>query len=254
MGVIGTGSSAIQSIPVIAGQAAELTVFQRTPNYSVPAWNGAISTELYADWDANRDDYRASVRGQAFAALTEAGERPAAAFSPAEQAAEFERRWQIGGLQRMSIFADVLVDTGANDVAANLMPGKIRSIVHDPETAEALVPKTYPIATKRMCVDTGHYATFNRPNVALVDLRATPIERITATGVRTSSGEYPLDALVLATGFDAMTGTLTRIDIRGRGGRSLGDKWSEGPRTYLGLMVAGFPNLFTVKGPGSPRC
>ena len=252
VGVIGTGSSAIQSIPVIAQQAAQLTVFQRTPNYSMPACNGPITPEKYTDWDANRDSYRAAARSQPLAALTETGARIAADFSRAEQVTEFARRWQIGGLQMMSLFADVLVDPEANKVAADLIAGQIRSLVHDSATAEKLVPSTYPVATKRMCVDTGYYATFNRPTVALVDLRVTPIERITANGVRTTAGDHPLDALVLATGFDAMTGTLSRIDIRGRGGQSLAAKWADGPRTYLGLSIAGFPNLFTVTGPGSP--
>ena len=252
VGVIGTGSSAIQAIPVIAEQAAQLTVFQRTPNYCAPAWNQPITPELYADWDANRDAYRADARGQMVAALFNPEERTAAEFTPAEQQAEFERRWQAGGLPMMSLFADVLTEPEANQVAADLMAAKIRSIVADPATAEKLIPKTYPIATKRLCVDTGYYATFNQPHVELVDLRETPIERITATGVRTRGGDYPLDALVLATGFDAMTGTLTRIDIRGRGGVALKDKWADGPHTYLGLTIAGFPNLFTVTGPGSP--
>ena len=250
VGVIGTGSSAIQSIPVIAEQAAQLTVFQRTPNYSIPAWNGPITAEQYADWDANRATYRATARSQGLAALSEAGERTAAEFSPDEQVAEFERRWQLGGLQMMSIFADVVLDPAANRVGADLMADKIRSLVDDPATAEALVPKTYPFTTKRLCVDTGYYATFNQPHVALVDLRETPIERVTASGVRTSGGEYPFDALVIATGFDAMTGTLERMDIRGRGGLALKDKWAHGPHTYLGLTIAGFPNLFIVTGPG----
>ena len=252
VGVIGTGSSAIQSIPVIAEQAAQLTVFQRTPNYCAPAWNAPIAPETYADWDANRDSYRAAARGQMVAALFDPEERTAAEMTPAEHEAEFARRWEKGGLPMMSMFADVLTEPDANQVAADLMARKIRSIVTDPATAEKLVPKTYPIATKRLCVDTGYYATFNRANVALVDLRETPIERITADGVRTAAGEVALDAIVLATGFDAMTGTLERMDICGRGGLSLKDKWAHGPLTYLGLTIAGFPNLFLVTGPGSP--
>ena len=252
VGVIGTGSSAIQSIPVIAEQAAHLTVFQRTPNYSMPAWNGPISSEEYADWDANRAAYRATARSQGFAALTGGSDRIAADFSPTEQRAEFERRWQIGGLPMMSIFADVLVEPAANRAAAVLMADKIRSLVDDPATADKLIPNSYPIGTKRLCVDTGYYATFNRPSVALVNLNETPIDRITAQGVRTAAGEVALDAIVLATGFDAMTGTLERMDIRGRGGLKLKDKWAHGPLTYLGLTIAGFPNLFVVTGPGSP--
>ncbi len=252
VGVIGTGSSAVQTIPVIAEQAAQLTVFQRTPNYCAPAWNGPIAPEQYADWDANRDAYRADARGQMVAALFNPEERTAAEMTPAEQQAEFARRWQAGGLPMMSLFADVLENPEANQVAANLMAGKIRSIVSDPATADKLTPKTYPIATKRLCVDTGYYATFNRSNVALVDLHETPIERVTPGGICTSAGEIALDAIVIATGFDAMTGTLERMDIRGRGGVALKDKWADGPHTYLGLTIAGFPNLFIVTGPGSP--
>jgi cation diffusion facilitator CzcD-associated flavoprotein CzcO len=252
VGVIGTGSSAVQSIPVIAEQAAQLTVFQRTPNYCAPAWNQPVTPGQYADWDANRDAYRADARSQSVAALFHPSERTAAEYTPEEQQAEFERRWEHGGLPMMSLFADVLTEPEANKVAADLMAGKIRSIVSDPATADKLIPKTYPIATKRLCVDTGYYATFNRPNVELVDLRETPIERITSAGIETSAQEYPLDAIVLATGFDAMTGTLERIDIRGRGALALKDKWADGPRTFLGLTIAGFPNLFTVTGPGSP--
>lgn len=252
VGVIGTGSSAVQTIPIIAEQAALLTVFQRTPNYCAPAWNGPITPEHYADWDANRDAYRATARGQMVAALFDAEERTAAEMSPAEHEDAFARRWQKGGLPMMSLFADVLTEPTANQVAADLMARKIRNIVSDAATADKLVPKTYPIATKRLCVDTGYYATFNRANVTLVDLRETPIERADADGIRTSAGTIALDAIVIATGFDAMTGTLERMDIRGRGGLALRDKWAHGPLTYLGLTIAGFPNLFIVTGPGSP--
>ncbi len=250
--VIGTGSSAIQSIPVIAEQAAQLTVYQRTPNYSVPAWNGPISDETHADWDANRDAYRAAARLQGIAANVDAGEALALETPLAEVHAEFERRWAIGGFTVATGFADTGVDLAANKIAADFVAGKIRGIVADPVTAEKLIPKSYPFATKRLCVDTGYYATFNRANVALVDLTETPIETLTPAGIRTSAGETAFDAVVLATGFDAMTGTLAKIDIRGRGGVPLAEKWAHGPLTYLGLMVAGFPNLFLITGPGSP--
>ena len=252
VGVIGTGSSAVQTIPLVAEQAAQLTVFQRTPSYCSPAHNAPIDPAEYVDWDANRDAYRAAARAEPVAARFDTRETLALETPPEECSAELERRWAIGGLQLTSGFADSLSDPQANKVAADFVADKIRATVQDPATAERLIPTTYPIATKRMCVDTGYYATFNRPNVELVDLRATPIERVTASGIRTSAGEFPLDAIVFATGFDAMTGALERIAIRGRDGRSLADAWAHGPRTYLGLTVAGFPNLFTVTGPGSP--
>ena len=252
VGVIGTGSSAVQTIPLVAEQAAQLTVFQRTPSFCAPAWNAPIAPEEQADWDTNRDEYRAKARAEPAAALFNTAERLALETPAEERTAELERRWTIGGLQLPYGFADTATVGEANAVAADFVADKIRGIVADAEVAERLTPRTYPIATKRMCVDIGYYATFNRPNVELVDLRTTPIERVTASGIRTSAGNYPLDTIILATGFDAMTGALERIDIRGRGGQALKDKWAEGPRTYLGLTVAGFPNLFTVTGPGSP--
>ena len=250
--VIGTGSSAIQSIPLIAEQAAQLTVYQRTPNYSSPAWNGPVGAEQYADWDTNRDAYRALARTQPVAALFEYNDNLALETPPDVREAEYERRWKIGGIQMVAAYADLGADAAANKTAADFFAAKIRTIVKDPEIATRLIPTTYAVGTKRLCVDTGYYDTFNRPNVALADLREAPIEAITATGIRTAAGETAFDAIVFATGFDAMTGTLDRIDIRGRGGQALHDKWAEGPRNYLGLMVEGFPNLFMITGPGSP--
>jgi cyclohexanone monooxygenase len=169
-----------------------------------------------------------------------------------ERAQEYERRWAIGGFAIGGAFADLLVNRQANDTAAEFVADKIRSIVRDPATAEKLVPKTYPLGSKRICVDTGYYEVFNRDNVTLVDISEAPIKEITGKGLRTAQGAYEFDVLILAIGFDAMTGALSRIDIRGRGGVSLKDAWAAGPRTYLGLTVAGFPNLFIVTGPGSP--
>jgi cation diffusion facilitator CzcD-associated flavoprotein CzcO len=252
VGIIGTGSSAIQSIPIIAEQADTLTVFQRTPNYSMPAHNGPLGDELVADWTANRAHYRAEGRNTIGGFLNEANENLAMETPDAVRRAEFERRWQIGGFALLSAYADTGIDPVANGYVADFVAGKIRSIVEDPKVAALLTPRDHPFATKRPCVDTGYYATFNRDNVALIDLRATPIERFTASGIRTSGGDFDFDAVVLATGFDAMTGALDRIDIRGRGGVRLKDQWAEGPKTFLGLMVAGFPNLFTITGPGSP--
>jgi cyclohexanone monooxygenase len=253
VGVIGTGSSAVQSIPVIAEQAAEVVVFQRTPNFSAPAHNGPLDQRVVADWATNRTQYRQEAR------MTNAGiravgarEQLASEASEEERIQEFERRWKQGGFALLGAYGDLIVDPAANETAAEFVRGKIRQIVKDPKVAEKLTPTSYPIGTKRMCVDTGYYETFNRPNVRLVDLREEPIEAIAPDGVRTTAGLHELDAIVYAIGFDAMTGALTRIDIRGRGGVSLAEQWAEGPRTYLGLMVAGFPNLFLVTGPGSP--
>jgi cyclohexanone monooxygenase len=253
VGVIGTGSSAIQSIPQIAAQADHVWVFQRTPNYSVPAHNGPRDAKTAADWKANRADRRAAQRVSSVGFIAhDPNDQSALAVSDEERRAIFEDRWRRGGFSLGGAFNDIGIDLKANATAANFVADKIREIVQDPKTAEALVPKSYPFGTKRLCIDTGYYATFNRDNVDLVDLRDNPIEAITAEGVRTREGDYAVDALVFAIGFDAMTGALGRVDIRGRGGRSLRDAWADGPKTYLGLMVAGFPNLFTVTGPGSP--
>jgi cation diffusion facilitator CzcD-associated flavoprotein CzcO len=252
VGVIGTGSSAIQSIPEIARQAAQLFVFQRTPNFSVPAHNARLSPEVMEDWNANLAGYRHKERTSPFGFVHEQPTKAALEVSPEEQQREYEIRWQRGGFHLLGAFTDVLFNNDANDTAAAFVREKIRGIVRDPAVAEALLPNSYPIGTKRLCVDTGYFATFNRSNVTLIDLRATPIDAITPAGVRTSAAEYELDSIVFATGFDAMTGALSNIEIRGRAGVALKQKWSAGPRTYLGLMIAGFPNLFTITGPGSP--
>jgi cyclohexanone monooxygenase len=251
--VIGTGSSAIQTIPVIAHEARRVTVFQRTPNFSVPAHNGPVNPAVAADWAHHRAEYRRQARAQNFGARGYPSEnKPALTTGREERTAAFEERWRYGGFALLGSYLDLLVDAEANDTAAEFVRGKIREIVKDPETARKLSPKTFPIGSKRMCVDTGYYATFNRDNVELVDLTEEPIETITPKGIRTSRKEYAVDAIIYATGFDAMTGALNRIDIRGRGGARLKDRWAAGPRAYLGLMTAGFPNLFLVTGPGSP--
>ncbi|WP_293899016.1 NAD(P)/FAD-dependent oxidoreductase [Phenylobacterium sp.] len=251
--VIGTGSSAIQSIPLIAAEADHVTVFQRTPNFSVPAHNGPIDPRVAADWAQNRARYRAEARESGFAiGMVQQFDKPALEATPEERRAAYAERWARGGFSFLGAFNDLITDRAANDTAAEFVRDRIRSIVNDPATAEKLAPKSFPIGSKRLCVDTGYYATFNRENVALVDLREEPIEAITPAGVRTSAREYPVDAIVYAIGFDAMTGALGKIDIRGRGGAALKDRWAAGPSTYLGLMIAGFPNLFIVTGPGSP--
>jgi len=251
--VIGTGSSAIQAIPQIAAQAAHLTVFQRTPNFSVPAHNHPTDPKVAADWANNREQYRREAREAGFA-IRAVQQREAAALeaTPEERRAAFEERWARGGFSLLGAYNDLIFSKEANDTAVEFVADKIRGLVKDPATAEKLIPKTYPIGSKRICVDTGYYDTFNRPNVSLVDLTEEPIQAITPTGVRTARAEYEVDAIVYAIGFDAMTGALGKIDIRGKGGVKLKDRWAEGPKSYLGLMVAGFPNLFIVTGPGSP--
>lgn len=252
VGVIGTGSSGIQSIPVIAEQASHLYVFQRTPNFSIPAHNRPLTPEEDAAVKANYDTRRQEARHSNFGTNFIINNQSALEVSPEERLAEYERRWEHGGLNFLVGFNDLLFNPNANETAAEFVRDKIRQTVHDPETAAALLPDDHPIGTKRICADTHYYETFNRDNVTLVNLRHAPIEHITARGIRTQASEYDLDVIVFATGFDAMTGALANIDIRGKDGQALRDKWQDGPRTYLGLMSAGFPNLFTITGPGSP--
>ncbi len=251
--VIGTGSSAIQSIPQIAKQAAHLTVYQRTPNFSLPANNQPVNKAIVEDWLAHREEYREAQRNSGFGSLLiKDGEPLCADVAEEDRARIYENNWKIGGFSLLGSFSDLIMDKKANDTAAEFVRDKIRSIVKDPVVAEKLLPHNHPIMTKRPCVDIGYFETYNRDNVDLIDLLATPIETITANAIRTKAGDVEIDSLVLAIGFDAMTGALFNIDIRGRNGAGLKDKWLDGPRTYLGLMVAGFPNLFLVTGPGSP--
>jgi cation diffusion facilitator CzcD-associated flavoprotein CzcO len=236
----------------VAQQAGHLFVFQRTPNFSVPAHNASIPPATQQDWKERHAEYRQRARTSPFGLLFELNEKSALEVSPEDRQRKYEERWGYGGLGMMGSFADLLFNKEANDTAAEFLRAKIRGIVRDPALAEKLLPRDYPVATKRLCVDTGYYATFNRDNVTLVDLRATPIEEVTPTGIRTTDAEYKLDSIVFATGFDALTGALCSMDIRGREGATLKQKWSEGPRSYLGIMVASFPNLFIITGPGSP--
>lgn len=253
VGLIGTGSTGIQATPVIAAQAAELTVFQRTPNYSVPARNGPLSVERAAEIKANYRAIREHTRTSFGGFPYDPSSRSALEVSPEERTATYEELWAEGGFKFMfGSFYDLLLSEEANETASEFIRGKIRTIVHDPEVAEILTPRDYPYGSKRPPIDTEFFETFNRSNVALVDLRATPIEEITCSGIRTTAGHHELDVIVFATGFDAMTGSLLRMDIRGRDGLSLRDKWADGPRSYLGVQIAGFPNLFTITGPGSP--
>ena len=261
VGVIGTGSSAIQAVPVIAEQASHLTIFQRTPNFSVPAHNAPLDPAFVEEFKTHyREHRRLHQRGLASGfggvQIQPKEYAPAALSALALSNEELDRIceewWAIGGARFLGAIADTMISENANELVAHFVHRKIRETVKDPTTANALCPTSYPIGTKRICVDTGYYETYNRENVRLVDLRKTPIDRIVRDGIQTTDEHVALDSLVLATGFDAMTGALLRMDIRGRNGQRLRDKWSAGPRAYLGLMAAGFPNLFLITGPGSP--
>jgi cyclohexanone monooxygenase len=251
--VIGTGSSSIQAVPVIAEQAKHLTVFQRTANFSIPAHNGPLSAEQRDWFKKNYPEVRRFAREVARNGIyTQQPDRGALDDGDNERRARYEAGWQHGGVVFMAVYNNVLLDKAANDTAADFVRGKIGEIVKDPATAKLLQPNSHPIGTKRICVDTDYFATFNRPNVTLVDIKSNPIDAITENAVRVAGKDHEADALVLATGFDAMTGSVAKIDIIGRDRRTLNEKWAEGPRTYLGLMSAGFPNLFIITGPGSP--
>jgi cation diffusion facilitator CzcD-associated flavoprotein CzcO len=251
VGVIGTGSSAIQSIPQIAKQAEQLFVFQRTANYSIPAHNAGMDPERMRHVKENYADLRAKAKLTPPGIFARFNNGAALAVSADERNAEYEQRWQEGGLTFMGAYDDLMLSQEANDTAANFVRAKIREVVEDPDLAELLCP-TNIIGGKRLCVDTGYFETFNRDNVTLVNVKPQPIDEITATAIRVGETDYEIDALVIATGFDAMTGALLNIAIEGRDGQNLGDYWADGPHAYLGLAMAGFPNLFTVTGPGSP--
>jgi cyclohexanone monooxygenase len=253
VGLIGTGSSGIQSTPVIAEQAKHLTVFQRTANFSIPARNAKLTEAERQAFRKKYPEVRRFAREVARNGIyTELPDRGALDDGANERSSKYEARWQRGGLTFMSVYNDLGLNKSANDTAADFVRGKIAEIVADPETAAVLQPRSHPIGTKRICIDSDYFATFNRDNVTLVDIKSSPIEEILPQGLRTSAAMHEFDALVLATGFDAMTGSVARIDIKGRDGQTLNQKWAEGPKTYLGLMSAGFPNLFIITGPGSP--
>jgi cyclohexanone monooxygenase len=251
--VIGTGSSAIQSVPLIAAQASHLTVFQRTANFSIPARNAPLTPDERNAFRSNYPEIRRQAREEMRNGIfQELPDRGALDDGDNERRVRYEARWARGGLTFTATYNNIALDQAANDTAAGFVREKIAEIVRDPRTAKLLQPNNHPIGSKRICVDTDYYATFNRPNVTLVDIKSDPIEEILPNAVRTRAEDYEVDALVLATGFDAMTGSVAKIEMRGRDGQTLNQKWAEGPRTYLGLMSAGFPNLFVITGPGSP--
>ena len=252
--VIGTGSSGLQSIPVIARQAEHLTVFQRTPQYTIPARHGTIDRKfLEKTVKPNYDDLMERARWSTGGFPMDRDERSALEISAAERLEIYEASWAEGGIRFLSTsFKDVSTDRRANDTMAEFIRKKIREMVQDPETAEKLMPTDHPFGSKRPLIDTDYFETYNRANVELVDIRHSPIQEITPRGIRTDDQEFEFDMIVFATGFDAMTGTFFKMDIRGRDGLPLKEKWSEGPKTYLGLQTAGFPNMFMITGPGSP--
>jgi cyclohexanone monooxygenase len=254
VGVIGTGATAVQAIPEIAQQAKHLTVFQRTPNFCVPARNGKVDPEVTKARKARYDEVVRNIRSSFFGFELSFITKSVLEATPEEREAEFDRMWDQGGFAFwLANYQDMFFDQKANDLIADYLKRKIRATVNDPATAEKLIPKTYAYGTKRQPLDTNYYETFNKRNVALVDAATDgPIEEITPDGIRAGGKEYPLDIIVIATGFDAMTGPLKNLGIKGRGGQSLTQLWEDGPETYLGLAVAGFPNLFTVTGPQSP--
>ncbi|MBY0472330.1 NAD(P)/FAD-dependent oxidoreductase [bacterium] len=251
VGVIGTGSSALQAIPIIAEKAKSLHVYQRTATYAVPANNYPLEEETLKKIKSDYAGLRERERQNYFAVDLPSPTQSALEVSPEERASRYEEKWQEGGFGFMFAYYDLVLSKEANDAASEFVRSKIRQIVKDPKVAEILSPKQ-PISCKRMCLDIGYYETFNRENVTLVDLQSTPILEVTEQGVRTTADHIQFDDLVLATGFDAMTGAIVKMDIRGREGVALKEKWGNGPSTYLGIATAGFPNLFMVNGPGSP--
>lgn len=252
VGLIGTGSSGIQVTPIAAEQAAHLTVFQRTANFSIPAQNRPMDEQYERSWKDNYPARRAEARTKRNNAIMFHGETAGDTASEEELFRVFEERWQMGGIYFLYGFTDLITSERTNEAAARFVRQKIAEKVEDPEVARKLMPMDHPLGTKRICADTNYYETFNRENVHLVDLREEPLVTITQHGLRTKTKEYELDMIVLATGFDALTGALKRIDIVGRGGAKLRDKWDDAPRTFLGLSIAGFPNMFVITGPGSP--
>ncbi len=254
--VIGTGSSAVQAIPIIARQAGQLFVFQRTPPFSIPLRNGPLDREFEKRVKAMYPEWRRRQREESRAGFIAVNNEPAApndnsalAVSEEERLADYEMRWQSGGLCYYSSFIDLLTSQEANDTLADFVREKTRQRVDDPEIAEMLLPRGYPIMAKRLCADTNYYETYNRDNVTLVSIKDSPIERLTESGLVVRGEEYAVDSIIFATGFDAVTGAISRIAVTGRDGQDLNDYWTGAPRAWLGLLSAGFPNLFFLDGP-----
>ena len=250
--VIGTGSSGIQSIPVLAKQAKKLTVFQRTPNYSIPSQNEPMTKKYERSWKDVYSERRKEMRYSAHGSLKDLNDVPALSVDKDQRQELYTKRWAIGGTGFLGSFNDLLTNADANYTAAEYVRQQIKRVVKDKETAEILCPRSYPIGTKRICIDTGYFETYNRENVKLVDISKKPIQRLVTDGIIVDDQLYPFDSIIFATGFDAMTGSIFNVDIKGRDGLALKEKWNAGPKTYLGLMSASFPNLFMITGPGSP--
>src|SRR5215470_1353885 len=243
--VIGTGATAVQLIPHVAKEAGHLTVFQRTPNYCAPLRNGLVAEETQRQWKANYTEIHKRIRETAFGFTHDFDPRKTLETPKEVRLALYEELWAQAGFKKwLANFHDIMTDRVANEDFAEFVRNKIRARVKNPVVAEKLVPKDHPFGSKRIPLETEYYEAYNRDNVLLVDLKETPIERITPKGIKTSDKEYEFDVIIYATGFDAVTGALTRIDIRGEGGQTLKDKWADGPRTFLGLQTAGFPNFF----------
>ncbi|MBL4837930.1 MAG: NAD(P)/FAD-dependent oxidoreductase [Kordiimonadaceae bacterium] len=258
VGVIGTGSSGIQVISEIGSKVGHLNVFQRTASFSIPLRNCPMPKDYEKSFKENYPEWRRLQREESFGGYVSCNYKPverltqnAMDISPEERLAVYEDRYKSGGLSMYFNFPDVFVDKAANDTIADFLRGKIKERVNDPETAELLTPRGYPALVRRLCADTGYYETYNQDNVDLVDVSGGEIE-LTPKGIEVKGKEYELDCIIFATGYDALTGALTNIDIRGEGGRQLKEEWSDGPRTALGMMTAGFPNMFFLNGPGSP--
>tara|TARA_B100001750_G_scaffold225239_1_gene216921 strand:+ start:2199 stop:3884 length:1686 start_codon:yes stop_codon:yes gene_type:complete len=263
VGIVGTGSSGVQTIPMLAQKAKHLTVFQRTANYSIPARNRPLDPEEVKEIKNNYGTVRERQRDTRAGIMVRVendfdnyitvnpGMKSALEVSEEERTKEYQERWEKGFHGFLAGYTDIGLNEDANETAAEFVRSKIKETVKDPVTAEILSPKN-AIGCKRLCADTNYFETYNRDNVSLIDLNETPIETLVPEGIKTSDKVFELDVVVFATGFDALTGALTSIDISGRQGRKLADKWSDGPRSFLGLAVEGFPNLFTITGPGSP--
>lgn len=250
--VIGTGSTGVQMIPLLAKEAKHLTVVQRTPAFAVPARNQPWNDARIEYWRKNFRELRDTAKKTRAGVLHEYGLLPAAAVRPEDRIADLERRWIKGGPNVLYGFSDLLVNEETNKLVADFLRGKIADAVDDPEIAKKLMPYEYPVGTKRVCVGTDYYETYNRDNVSLIDMRSEKLQQVEKDGIRTDAGFYPVDVLIMATGYDAITGALLAIDITTSAGMSLREEWGKGPETYMGYGIAGFPNLFAVTGPGSP--
>ncbi|WP_232090286.1 flavin-containing monooxygenase [Sphingomonas sp. HMP9] len=252
VGVIGTGSTGIQIIPVVAKEAGHLHVFQRTPSFTLPMRNRSLEPDYVAQVKAHYPALRAIARNTFTGGVRPVSTRPLFSVTVEERNALMEDAWAKGGLTFLGLFSDLLTNQAANDIVADFVRDKIGEVVKDPATAEALKPRGYPIFARRPCLDTGYYEAYNRANVTLVDCLTDPIVAVTETGIRTQGGEVNLDVIIAATGYDGLTGAMLAIDIRGRDGLLLSEKWQDGSRSHLGLMMAGFPNLFIVAGANGP--